>query len=384
MIGHFSEPSGWGQAARDYLLAMDAAGIDVVPRTCFLGPAGRVQLPERLLELEAKSSAGCDVCIQHVLPHQMRYDGNFKKNIGLFVCETDNFKESSWADALNCMDEVIVPCCTNWRACKMSGVNVPVHVVPHATDVTRFQRRYEPNPQIKELKNKGNFVFYTIGEWVKRKNYRALLKAFYTEFDPDEPVELVVKTSVPGLSPANAMKVVGGEAYQIRLDLKLHGGRPEAYKNVKFIMERLSEEQLMGIHAAGDCFVQSSFGEAWSIPAFDAMAMGKIPIIPNSSGYMDYMTTDGFFGKAPQYGWLVDTHKTQVCGITDSFPDLYTGREEWDEVRGSHLQGCMRQAYEDAHERFNRANAGMERAYDFSYERVGQMLQKVLNGEETA
>lgn len=381
MIGYFGEPSGWGQASRDYLMAMDAVGIDVVPRTLFLGPAGRVQMPDRFLELESKSSSGCDVCIQHVLPHQMRYNGKFKKNIGLFVCETSDFKSSSWPDFLNTMDEIIVPCRTNWRACRMSGVkNIPIHVVPHATDITRFQRRYEPYQPVKTLKDQGNFVFYTIGEWVKRKNYHALLKAFYTEFDPDEPVELVVKTSMPGLSPANAMKVIGGEAYQIRLDLKLHGSKPEAYKNVKFILDRLSDEQLMGLHSASDCFVQASFGEAWSIPAFDAMAMGKTPIVPSSSGYLDYMVND--LGR--ETGWSVDTHETQVYGITDSFSDLYTGRESWDGVRGRHLQSCMREAYEDAHARFNRAYAGMERAYDFSYQRVGQMLQKVLNGEETA
>ena len=31
-IGHYREGTGWGRAAIDYILSMDAAGIEVVPR----------------------------------------------------------------------------------------------------------------------------------------------------------------------------------------------------------------------------------------------------------------------------------------------------------------------------------------------------------------
>jgi len=80
-IGHYKEKSGWGQAARDYILAMDSVGIDVVPRAFKLGNPS-AQLPSRLLELEKKSAIGSTICVQHVLPHYMEYNNGFKKNIG--------------------------------------------------------------------------------------------------------------------------------------------------------------------------------------------------------------------------------------------------------------------------------------------------------------
>ena len=67
-IGHYREGTGWGRAAIDYILSMDAAGIEVVPRAVKLNDR-QPELPPRLLELENQESSGCDVCIQHVLPH---------------------------------------------------------------------------------------------------------------------------------------------------------------------------------------------------------------------------------------------------------------------------------------------------------------------------
>ena len=85
-IGCYRDGTGWGQAAIDYILAMDSVGIDVVPRAVKLN-SNIAELPDRILELENKSSRGCNVCIQHVLPHMMDYNGKFEKNISnIFYC----------------------------------------------------------------------------------------------------------------------------------------------------------------------------------------------------------------------------------------------------------------------------------------------------------
>ena len=75
-IGCYREGTGWGQAAIDYILAMDSVGIDVVPRAVKLNN-NQPELPQRILELESKDSSGSDVCIQHVLPHMMDYNSKF-------------------------------------------------------------------------------------------------------------------------------------------------------------------------------------------------------------------------------------------------------------------------------------------------------------------
>ena len=99
-IGCYRDGTGWAQAATDYILSMDSAGIDVVPRPLKLN-ANDPPLPNRILELEKKDSLGSDICIQHVLPHMMDYNTRFKKNIGLYASETSNFSGSNWARKIN-------------------------------------------------------------------------------------------------------------------------------------------------------------------------------------------------------------------------------------------------------------------------------------------
>jgi len=141
-IGCYREGTGWGQAAIDYILAMDAAGIDVVPRAAKLNNK-QPDLPKRILELESKDSSGSDICIQHVLPHMMDYNSRFKKNIALYATETSNFSFSNWHRKINCMDEAWVINEQMVQASKASGVKVPIKVVPHATDFSKFESGYK-------------------------------------------------------------------------------------------------------------------------------------------------------------------------------------------------------------------------------------------------
>ncbi len=376
MIGYFRESSGWGTAARDYALALDAVGIDVAIRCINLGNSN-FQLPPKLVELENRPSVGAEICIQHLLPHHMQFSGGFKRNIGLFVCETSNFAESTWADQLNLMDEVIVPCMDNRNAARNSGVTVPIHIIPHATDITRFERGYGVLEQLKPYKDQGSFIFYMVGEWIRRKNTGALLRAFHTEFDPDENVELVIKSNVPGLSPAQGKARIESACNEIKDALKLHGEHRDSYKQEIVITERLTEEGMMKLHATCDCFVLPSHGEAWCIPAFDSMAMGKTPIVSNT-GCWDFV---GVSESLPG-GWIVDSFDSQVFGVNDSFGDLFTGREEWKDVNHRHLRTCMREAFQNKEGRAARSETGRENAYQFTYEQVGLQFKKVLHEQQ--
>ncbi len=375
-IGVYRDGTGWSQAAIDYILALDATGVDVVPRAIKLNNH-QPTLPPRLLELEAKSSSGCDFCVQHLLPHQMQFNGRFKANLGLFVWETSHFNNSAWADRLNCLDGSIVPDEGTFYAAMRSGVDEDKSpsIVPHATDITRFQRSYEPLDALNPLKEQGSFLFYFVGEMVRRKNLAALLKAFHTEFDPSEQVELVIKTSLPGRSPAEARQHVEHTCSEIKRGLKLHGGHESYYKREIILTERLSDLGMMRLHASCDCFVIPSYGEAWCIPAFDAMALGKTPIVSNCGGFPSYVSDET--------GWLVDTHEEPVFGVNDSFGDLYVGDEYWRAVDIRHLRRCMREAYGQRELRVQKSEAGRQRAYDFTHETVGLQLQKVLQFYES-
>lgn len=368
--GVYRDGTGWGQAAIDYIMSLDAAGVEVVPRHIKLNDS-QPKLPLRMDALEARSSVGCDVVIQHVLPNMMAYHGRLK-NIGLFASETSHFRGSGWADYLNMMDEVWVINNQQIVACERSGVKRPIHVVPHATDIERFQKTYKPLSILEHFKEQKQFVFYTIGEYTRRKNVMAMVKAFHLEFLPEEPVQLVLKVNIPGLSPEQCKAAVEEDCKRVKEGLKLHGCKQE-----RVITERLSDEGIMRLHASCDVFISSSTGEAFCIPGMDAMAMGKTPIVTNCGGFPDYLSNEE--------GWLVNSHEEPCFGVTDSVQGLYFGDENWNQIDITHLRSCMREAFSNSLLRQAKAIQGLTRAYDFSYEEVGAKMKALLsNGKNVA
>ena len=368
-VGNYRENSGWAQAGRDWILALDAAGVEVTPRPLFLNSQReKTFLPERILELEKNSSQNCDAVILHTLPHHYEYNGNFKKNIGLFVSETDSFRYTRWPERLRLMDEIWV---TNQaqRQATVNSVGVShLNVVPHACDVTRFQRSHNPLATLKDQLD-GNFTFYTVGELTRRKNLPALIKAFHLEFHPSEPVSLIIKTSKAGMQPDEVAKHLGAMCDEIKASLKLYRDI-HSYHRETVITQRFTDEEILSLHATCDCFVSTSFGESWCIPAFDSMAMGKTPIVTACGGFLDYVNGD--------CGWLVPGRREPVFGEKDTFQDLFTGYEHWTAIDVDKLRFAMREAYEDDVLRRHKAEGGIDRAFDFSYERVGELMKRFL------
>lgn len=366
-IGNYKDGTGWGNAAANYILALDSVGVDVVPRTITFN-GGRAEVSPRLLELEQKSIVDCDVCIQHVLPHYMMPDGRFKKSIGLYATETDNFTDMGWSTFLNNMDELWCPNHNMMGAARNSGVTTPMQYIPHTFDISKYTQSYNKLP-LRGID--GNFVFYWIGEFVQRKNLLAALIAFHTEFNSNEPVSLVIKTSMPGvIAPVCHQQVLQLCKY-VKERLKLYH-HIEDYMNEIIIADRFSEDQIMSLHTTGDCLISTSYGEAWNIPAFDAMAMNK-PVITNTvDGVSEFITHE-------QTGILVKNRPETVFGVTDSFTDLYTANEKWYNIDITDLRQYMRKVYADAEYRRRISQGGLDRAMEFNYQKVGNKMKECLN-----
>ena len=365
-ISHMNENSGWGQAARDYILAMDAVGIDVVPRSIKMGNPTAI-IPERIKTLQEKSSVGCDVVVQHVLPHLMDYNGRFKKNIALYITETMGWYHSGWNDLINRLDAAWVPNLDMLDEATENDVRIPVSYIPHACDITRYTRSYN---RLEIEPTNGNFVFYTIGEFNRRKRLPALIQAFHREFTKNEPVSLVIKTNKTGHQPKQLFDEVNKLCTEVKRAYKLHPDENQYHDEI-VIPQFLPEDELFGLHTLGDCFILPSFGEAWSIPTFDAMAMNKYVIAGNFGGPATFLRQYSALGK----GYLLDADAVPVTGMYDTFPNLNTGREMWWSVCINHMQECMRDAYNRTRKPFM---TGLECAKEFSYEKVGEMILKEL------
>ena len=366
-IANYKDGTGWGNAAIDYILAMDSAGLDVTCRSITFNQAN-VEIPARIIELENKPNKDIDVCIQHTLPHMYDYNGSFK-NIAIYYTETSNFNQTNWTKKINSMDEAWV--CNNSmvESSRNSGVTVPIKVIPQPCNTEKYNQKYK---EIEIPNANGKFVFYFIGELIRRKNITSLLKAFHLEFSPEEPVELLLKCHKTGLNEEECGNQLKELCNTVKDNLKLYTDR-ENYKKELITTGRLDDSSLMALHEACHCFVMPSFGEAWCLPAFDAMAMGNAPICNAVGGPLDYLSHGG--------GVLVEGAIEPVFGMTETFNDLYTGRENWKNVNILELQKQMRIAYENwKKDDTTVGERGKEVADHYRYERIGNIIKETLNG----
>lgn len=360
-IGNYRDGTGYGQAAEDYILSLDSVGANVVCRPLKFNEV-QYTPPKRILELEQKSAKNCDIVIQHTLPCHIEYNSNFNINICLFAYETSNFIMSGWQNHLNLMDACIVINNQMKDACHKSNVKKPVYVVPHARDFYLYTQTYEKLDFVVNNTNKDDFIFYTIGEKSRRKNLAALLKAYFLEFDSHEDTSLIIKTNKKeDESNDDIYKFIASIAAGLKVSRN---------PKVVCINERLSNNAIMKLHNSCDVFVQPSYGEAWSIPAFDAMAFGKTPIVTNCTGYKEYIDEN--------VGWLVDCKEEPVFGSDSDIKDLYHGCENWFSADVNDLRSKMREAYSSKELRKLKAANALDRAYEFSHEKVGLIFLEVL------
>lgn len=372
-IGHYRDGnSGWAQAAKGYIMALHRAGVDVVPRALKLNTS-EPDLPDTILDLENQSTRGCNVVIQHILPHHMEYSSDFDLNVGLYATETSSFRTSNWPLHLNCMDMAVVINQDMVQVARDSGVDIKLCVVPHAFDTDKFMRSYTPL-DIPEIA--GDFTFYTIMDLTRRKNLVGLLTAFHLEFRRSEPVSLLIKTGKYGTSIEQCQKEVFNICETVKRNLKLYTS-PTCYKPDVVVCQHLSEEDLCRLHKTCNCYVSLSYGEAFNLSVVDALGFGNTPICTRVGGMKDILERGG--------GYLVDTHPEPVAGVLDTFNDIYTARETWWQADIDSARAQMRRIYElyriGAAEYTQMREDGIENAMGFSYESVGRFFRKVLEDE---
>lgn len=351
-IGHYKDGTGWGDAAKNNILALHKAGVEVAARAISYNETDS-ETDEKILELEQKSTEGCNICIQHTLPCNYVYDSRFK-NIGYLAIESSDFCDTLWHKNINMMDELWVPSEYVERACIKSGVTIPIKIAPHALDIDSYTNSPD-GAKIEQLLDTFNFVF--VGEFIERKNIKALLRAFHTEFHPKEPVNLLIKTS--------GVDIKELETYcdSIKKGLKLRN----QYKKEITLSGRLEKQDYISILRQCHCFVMPSRGEGFCIPALEAMCLG-IPVI----------YTEGTALSEFCVGAWVDANYDSCFGGMGSLPDIYTANSEWLEIDIQDLQLAMRNAYM-RHIDDHTKEECLERSKEYSHENIGNLFKELLN-----
>ena len=209
--------------------------------------------------------------------HHYFYDHYNKPKIAYNVWES-TLQPPHFFNKLLEFDQIWVP--SKWQAdCTIKQGAHPntVKVVPEGVDINTF---YPEDPQTTLDYVDGRFKFILFGRWDYRKSTKEIIETFLKEFDPSEPVDLIISVDNP----------YSGDT---------HGTTEKRLEHYELVDERIkikhfpSREDYITYLKNGHVFLSCARSEGWNLPLIEAMACGTPSIYSACSGQMEFARGKG-------------------------------------------------------------------------------------------
>ncbi len=374
--------TGYGRAAEGLAHSMLAAGIDLEIRP--LADYATLRFaPEHaplsaLVRRDHELAPNPDAIIVHTLPgscgkaldaitsqmHTHQADGcSF---IAYTTWEAVSPLPRDIADSLLRFDQVWVPSKATWNTMAPASVSAAdqvmrVKVIPHAFDEMTLEERRASGIQ------DDDFRFYYLGAWNNRKNPAGLIAAYARAFAREDGVRLAICSTGARLEDFYAAVAATGIDRDDLPKLQFQNGP-------------MTDDQVIGLHRGGDCFVTASRGEAWNLPAFEAVLAGRHVISPGDLGSDEFLIDTSYhrINNAPAPAAVDVQFQASPEGAVSfrvAGAQGLTCRADWLEPDLSQLAKAMRRAYE-------MRNRNLTTHYDlaarFSYRAVGKLVRQAL------
>jgi len=364
--GPFFDVSGYAHACRSYVLSLYRSGVPITLQPiCFEQNPPPIANDEEkaIIDSLVNKDIKYDTVIMQLTPDLYpRYVEQGKYNIGYFAWETTGL-HPKWVEALQCVNEVWVPCDWNVKTIKESGLNKPVFKIPHGIDITMFDNPDENKFAINGL-SKDTYKFYSIFQWTNRKNPEGLIRSYFNSFDQNDDVVLILKAYLGG----NVLKdkeFISERIAYIKKDMGIGG-----YPKVVVVVDKLNQSQMIGLHHYGDCCVSLHRGEGWGLVPFEAGLAGKPVIATGYSGNMEFMNKEN--------SYLVDYQETFVSDMI-SFNSWYCSGF-WAEPNLIHAAHWMQHVVENKEEALLKGKLLKENIIkNFSFEAVSNIITKRIS-----
>jgi len=231
-------------------------------------------------------------------PIYTKHKNEFEHNVDLVLNETDHYlyyedynkpkiAYNVWESTLQPphffnklleYNQIWVP--SQWQAdCTIKQGADPdkVKVIPEGVDVDTF---YPEDPQTVLDYVDGRFKFLIFGRWDYRKSTKEIIETFLKEFDPSEPVDLIVSID-------NSFSGDGHETTEKRLE---HYNFTDERIKVKHFPSR---EDYITYLKNGHVFLSCARSEGWNLPLIEAMSCGTPSIYSACSGQMEFAEGKG-------------------------------------------------------------------------------------------
>lgn len=245
-----------------------------------------------------------------------------------------------WIEYLRVADKVIVP--SRWcrDVFKKSGIDAEVVELGYDDDIFRYKERYNK----RKKKEVFNFVHYNA--FNIRKGFCEVFKAFVEEFEKDEPVKLILKTTLA--CPPIPI-------------------REDRYPNIEIIADKYSEKELVDLLHRSDCMVYPSRGEGFGMTPIEAMATGIPAIVPNAHGITEY------FDKNYMYEVKV---KEECPALYQRYKGEDVGKMVICDVKD--LRKKMRWVYEHQDEAIEKGKQASDYVRQWTFRKTANKLKKVI------
>lgn len=353
-------PVGYGSAARAFITALFSVGIDVtceiiyqMPHQTDYGWTGSLckNLQDRNIPYKIK--------ILHLTPDTaIPYMEEGIYHISHLFWETDKLP-SSWIEPLNKMGEVWTSSSTMADLFKASGVKVPIYFFPQPIDIAEGDKNYGKF----EIDGHKGFLFYSIFQWIERKNPKGLLTAYWEAFQGRDDVTLLLKTY-----RINYTKM---DQEEIQTDIrkwKRELALPH-YPRIIFIPDLLTHDEIMKLHNSCDVYVTANHGEGWDRVLQEALLMGKPTISTARGGLHEYLNSDYYFPISSTY----------VPVTPVSWIPYYGEDQQWAEPDKKELIKTMQYVF--GNKELAQIKGVKAKDYikdNFSFYKVGMMMRKRL------
>lgn len=366
--GPVLDATGYGNASREYALALDRYGFDVKIEQYswdFSFEGMQQRKLKKLHHLINKPYAKNKklMLINHTPPENIKDKHKYDLMMLCTVWETTRIPKR-WNPIINGYHAVCVPCLQNIDAMKNSGVTVPIYLVPHGVDSDRFKPENKKYP-LRGVDNK--FVFVSIFDFQHRKNPEALFRAYWEEFSARDNVILVVKT-------------YGDRHSHIRSQIKKYKEMLRIRREtapVHMIYGVINEKKLLGIYTLGQAFVLPTRGEGVGLPFMEALSSG-IPVISTGwGGQMDFLNKKNAF--------LIDyklrppeISMKSKHAISTTYRTFKEKGQQWAEADVDHLKKLMRYAYNHSDRCKRKGQQGRKDMLQWSWEQAGLALKQAV------
>lgn len=275
--GNVFDFTGYAKATRQYVLALHESGVDVKIEA-FHAAMPEIELPREQREVlhhlavKRKIRTKRRIYVLHSIPDLWKR--KLHPSIGFTYWETSKIPDR-WVHQANQMNALFLPSANNMEVFRASGVKVPLYHIRPCLHIPKERAGSHHVPGY--LQNLPPFRFLAVGSWIERKGMDLLLKAFWKEFHPEDPVCLVIKTAAgPDLHQSVA---------QMKSELGIHHPTAPLYLDLEF----RSEWQMDALFRHCQAFVHVSRGEGVGYPMLEAAVRG-LPIIATGwGGHTDFL-----------------------------------------------------------------------------------------------